>query len=386
MDYIDIMGNDFVHYKHFEKGSSSIPNSCIKNIIIDDNKQLWAFTFDDQYAKYSYDHDDFYNVPELKLDPIIIDRLKSNSTKLYSERRINGYSFSVKNNQLISYNKELNQKYYYFEDHLQPGKLKDDLVSCFYIDDQNILWIGTKLGTIFKVNANRKQFSLNYVYEEIEEDLAQRPVRAIIKYKNQLWIGTEYDKIVIYENGKALNNHPFHHTSCTQTNVRCFYEDEYGKLWIGSKQGIVNYDPVTKRCKSILNKQDFPDSYKKYVYSIAKSRDKDFVWASIYNNLLRINIKTKKYQSFNLQKNIGSNYIMDVLEDELGGIWIATEGEGIFKVTFNSKYQINDVSQIKNPLYNNQFKEYTGNMVYSLFNDKRGHIWGWNNRRRSFLY
>ncbi|MCW3807126.1 hybrid sensor histidine kinase/response regulator transcription factor [Plebeiibacterium marinum] len=368
-------GNSFVHYKHFEKGSSSIPNSCIRNVIVDNEKQLWVLTYDNEISKYSYNDDEFYNTPDSKVDTTIVNRLKSNSTRLYSNISINGYRFSINNNRLVSYNTVLDQEYIYFADHWQQGNLKDEFVSCYYIDDQNIIWIGTKSGAIYKANTSRKQFLLSYVYDGGDEHKQARPIRAIIKYQGQLWMGTELGGIVLYENGKPVKKHPFFSSGFDNDNVRCYYEDIYGKLWIGSKQGIVVYDPVINKCTTILKKSDFPDSFRKYVYAIAESKDKEFLWASVHNQLLRVNVKTGKYQVFRFEKEIGSSYIMDVLEDEMGNVWIATEGKGILRIGFSNTYHIRDISQIRKPLFNEKFKEYTGNMAYSLYNDKCGHIW-----------
>ncbi|MFC0878492.1 two-component regulator propeller domain-containing protein [Saccharicrinis sp. FJH2] len=365
-------GNKFDVFNHIQGDSLSVPNNRIRNLITDDNQQLWILTFDNKYVKYNYGLDYFRTIPDSLVPNNVSLLLSYIPNQLNRNKTIHGYGYYISGNVFTSYNTATGDERQYHSNLWQPGALTDDYITCFYIDNQNFIWLGSRSGTVYKVNTNRKPFNLYHLINENSEQPVLTSVRSILKTDNELWLGTNNDGMFIYKNGKLDEHHPYFRSKNEQKQIRALLEDKYGRIWVGGLKGISCYDPETQKSTEILNKTLFPDILVSSVYSLISSNDGN-IWAGLYNGLVRINVENHHLKFYDFSGEIDNHSVMSLVEDQFHNLWIATEGAGIVVLCPDSIGNYHKVKHIDNT--NEVGERLTGNLVYTLYEDQQGEIW-----------
>lgn len=365
-------GLEFEVFRADLEDSLTIPGNRIRNIITDKENHLWVLTFDNQLVRYNYAQNSFQVVPDSTVAQEIINLLKSDANRLNRDKIINDIQYYLSSHRLIEHNIRTGQTSRYYTDILKPGGLTDDYITCFYIDDQNIIWLGSRSGTIFKANTNRKPFELHHNYIKEGQRLIPTSVRAILKTKTDLWLGTNHNGITIFKNENLYEKHPYYQSGFKQTYIRSLLEDRKGNIWIGGVSGLECYMPEKQKCVSYISRELQPGLNIWSVFSIAPSY-KDYIWVGLFNALAKIDLTTYDIEIIDLTKWIGNHSVMKILEDQDKNVWLATEGGGIIRLKLNPLGDITDTLLLnRKDVRTNQL---TGNLVYALYEDHQGDIW-----------
>lgn len=405
-------GTEFKVYKHQFNDPSSLPNDRLRNIITDDNQQLWVITSDRKYAKYKYVSDSFKQVDDSLVTSNVKLLLGSSCNNLNRNKEIDGFQFYMSSNIFCSRNIKTKEEIRYLPDIFKSGSITDDYISSFFIDDQNIIWVGTRNGNIFMANTFRSPFNLHYVYTWQEKSPIITSLSSVLKTKNELWLGSKYYGLLV-ENAKSqginnlgalnaiaacnpkqqvydvvdfkrtdgnyhgkliANSNRISKTSVTLDQVRCLIQDDKGKIWIGGIDGLKCFDPELNVYYNVLYKNAFPYLNRAYVYALTKLHNGD-VLLSIGIHLVRINIQNNQFIVYDFHKLIPSDIIvMDLMEDSNNNIWIATEGYGLYRIQYNSIGVLTDTIHLRN--FNSEFDSPVGGeYIYNLHEDITGNIW-----------
>ena len=99
--------------------------------------------------------------------------------------------------------------------------------------------------SVFRFDPKQKMFqSLSTDFIQLPAEYAKAAAMHFCRdAKGQSWIASSYEKIMAFDpQGKPLNinNYPILRE---KYNVQCMYNDHDGNLWIGTEQGLLQYDP-----------------------------------------------------------------------------------------------------------------------------------------------
>src|SRR5690606_2621661 len=98
-------GVRFKMYQHHPGDSTSLPANRIKNVVTDDNKQLWILTFDRSYVRYRYDLDQFIRVQDSAV-PSNVSLMLNSSPNLINRRSLIGdLRFVIQDHHITTYNR-----------------------------------------------------------------------------------------------------------------------------------------------------------------------------------------------------------------------------------------------------------------------------------------
>jgi signal transduction histidine kinase/CheY-like chemotaxis protein/AraC-like DNA-binding protein/streptogramin lyase len=86
-------------------------------------------------------------------------------------------------------------------------------------------------------------------------------------------------------------------------NPKCLYPDGKGKLWIGTEQGLVQFDYVAKTTKRYTQAHGLPNDN---IVGILPEGD-SCLWLSTFNGLARLSIATGKFVNFFKQDGLADN-------------------------------------------------------------------------------
>lgn len=364
-------GKTFDFFYHNPKDKTSLPNNRIRNIVSDKKLGLWFFTFDRKYVRFNYQLNSFKIVATYKVPKIIIERLNNKSSELNKNRIVNGKRYFLSSHQFTSQDVKSGEVYHYTANINRPGQLLDDYITDFFIDDENIIWLGTRGGDVYKANPNRNPFELHYSYRKDSENTKLATVKGILKVDDKIWLATD-EGILIYKNKGLDYNHPFYKSNSQIKNARSFLKDNKGRIWIGGINGLECYDPKTNQCKFIINRALSPNLEIWSVYALEASGNN--LWVGLYNGIARINLANDKISYYDLAATVHNGSVMDVLSVNGRELWLATEGSGVIRLKINSQGKIYDKLAL-NTFDKHLKNKISGNIIYALHRDKRGAIW-----------
>lgn len=252
-------------------------------------------------------------------------------------------------------------------------------------DSENHLWIATRKG-LSRLNPVTNKFD-NFHYDPSDANtIRSRFVLAVIEdNKKNIWIGGQGGLDKYNLKSKKFSHfklHPENPNSVSLNGVMSLLIHN-NVLWVGSYSGLYsaglndpdneNLEFTHHQFKANQNEssQSSSISHNQYsVRSIAAGKD-GVIWVATYGNgLFRYKPETGYLVSYEKQQGWGSltdNYILSLLEDEFGVLWIGTSSTGINKYNRSSeRFRVIRFQGI-------EVKENT--RVSALLEDKSGSLW-----------
>ena len=346
-----------------------LPFSNVKQIHQDSQGFLWFATdgglikYDgNKFEIYKHNPDDPYSLASNNISRII----ESN----YGDRDV--LWIGLRSGGVCKFDVDTERFTWYSLDPYDPNSLKNGVVWSLCESHSDALWIGTFLG-IDKLDYKTGQFT---------HLLGDTCVKAIHEDANGiLWIGTFMYGLVKLnpETGEKLSylHNPHDPTSISSSFVESIYETNLkGRriLWVGTRRGLNKFDPVMGEFIPFEPDPYNPISLKEIsVYTIYKPTfgNADELWLT--GGPLRIfNPETEQYMQVlhdpDDPYSINSSSVSSVCEDESGIVWIGST-QGINKLNRQRKPFRNYSYQPRDP------SSLSSNSVSSIYQDKDGVLW-----------
>lgn len=289
----------------------------------------------------------------------------------------------------------------YVTNPLDSSSISDNGISSIHEDKEGNIWIGTINGVLNKLDRRTDKFHRYYITDYPVEHIASnekyydypipfsrnnnKTITSIDEDDNgNLWIGT-WNKGLIRFNIKEESYKSFvfqpNETSISSNKIMDILVDHLGVIWIGtfgsgldrlnytndSKYAFRNYSELSDSKNSLSNNE-----------IIKILQDKDYsIWIGTYgggaNRFEYYNMNEPLFRRVCLGKDnvslLGSNTIMDIIQDRSGFLWFGTFGGGITR--FDK--QKNSFERFTyNPNKNNSLID---DDVLSIYEDASGIIW-----------
>lgn len=236
-------------------------------------------------------------------------------------------------------------------------------------DEEGNIWIGTDNG-ISKINSEDDSI-INYQYPKSNEYRFYNVHDILITKNGNVMIGS-CSGVYLYDKEKDEFNRIFSEKNLlTSNDIVTIEEDKYNNLWIGTENGLNKVDLKTKKIYKYTSKEENAISGD-YIIDLL-SDDKGYMWVSTSEDgLNKINIETNEVVTYKHEKNnkhsIPSNSTKGMLQDKNGTIWIGTE-KGLSKYVKEKDQFIT----YKNKSYDST--TLSNDIVYSMIEDSNGFIW-----------
>ncbi|MBN2214356.1 MAG: hypothetical protein JW723_08935, partial [Bacteroidales bacterium] len=258
------------------------------------------------------------------------------------------------------------------------SEINNNSIYDIYIDNQDIMWIGTYSGGVSYCDLNQKKFK-QYTYRENNKQyLNDATVSAIIEDENHnLWIGTEKGGLNFFD----VNTKRFDYITLeyiypeylSAKNIKSLCMDKDNILWIGTyNRGIRCYNTSTQTVK--ICQHDPSDPYSlvnNTIYSISVD-DSENMWIGTRGGIDMLPHKSKRFVHFNRQigerYGFGNHIIKVVFIDSKDNILI---GSGSVKGIY-----VLDKQDSSFVLLNKKTANYE---IVAICEDKNGCIWAGSN-------
>jgi ligand-binding sensor domain-containing protein/two-component sensor histidine kinase len=230
------------------------------------------------------------------------------------------------NQGVVKYDSELNS-------FSRPFSLdKSQLITSMLMDSDSNLWIAGDKGA-FVLSAVTKSEAKSAKAAML--DISGSNFDNILDDKNGFIWMTSDQGIVIYnkseKNSDVLCNTNSQNCDLNSEDVSALFLADDGKVYIGSKDGLVTSIDTTSRAVEIL--YDSKKHGATYITSILKSQD--IIWIGTDVGLIQTNIETRTSAFFSIDKSrLSNNHITKVISSK-HGLWIGTY-KGINLLTSSS--------------------------------------------------
>jgi signal transduction histidine kinase/ligand-binding sensor domain-containing protein/DNA-binding response OmpR family regulator len=204
----------------------------------------------------------------------------------------------------------------------------------------------------------------------VENGLSQSTVLAIYQdVFGFIWIGTR-DGLNMWDGYKmkVYKNNPLDSMSLKNNYINAISGDENGNIWVATHSGISFFN----RKKSGFINNWFSNEYNNEEVRTLLIEDNGIIWAGLKSGLFCLNKSTRKFeyptQDFIKNAGLWSSSVFSLYYKN-NNLWVGSSGTGVFKIDFlNQKTTlINKLPQINMELANYS--------VESIIEDKNGNIW-----------
>ena len=283
----------------------------------------------------------------------------------------------------------------YYHSRSDPKSLPEDWVTSLLLTRNGDLLVGTNESGIATFDFGSDSFTPldlsngNSVSSKIR-------ARSMLQTSDGLvWIGTIDDGLYVYDHDARYTRRfaaiPSRDLDLRENAIIALTEGRNGIVWVGlDGGGLLRFEPATES----FERFDLPgigiDWHSASIFSLTID-DRDQLWIGTYaSGLIRVSSDRKSANVFTHESgsrsSLGSNLVRDVLADESGVMWVATEG-GLSQVDAAGTV-VNYAHDPLNP------SSLSGNRIRSLFRDNAGSLWigsysglnKWNRASDAFGY
>lgn len=280
--------------KDFDKDMTSM-------LFTDNNNNTWIGTSNGKL--YMYNGKQYKKMFEDKQKHTILSAVQDKS----------GDCFFGTRNSLFIYN---NNKFTYATDNIKS-------VNDIFIDKFNNIWLATSNGLYYY---NKSKNTFNFI--RVEEELNNYVFQTIYfdKDNNSLWIGS-YRKGLLQLRPSIFRNMNFSKFKINET-PSALAEKNDTTVWVGTDAGNI-YENSCYTCKPTnFNNRKHKRQVKKILVD-----SKQNIWVCTYNGLFVKKNNDKKCE--NIQTNFINKSIRDIIENNDGNYWVATDHFGIYLINKN---------------------------------------------------
>ena len=264
------------------------------------------------------------------------------------------------------------ERFLYISD--DPNSLGFNMLWGMYIDNSNLLWIGTDNTGINLLNLNKSPF-YHHKIEGFYRDNEKFSATVFCEdNKGDFWIGTFGGGLWQYDMDRNLKEHYAHHPgvskSLTNNNVFSLYEDSDGVLWVGTFGGGVNKFNKYGYTTLIIE----PDKSQKKPSSVIEIAEdqKGVIWLGTLTGLYNYDKTSGKGIENISSEPLNEALIRSICVDRNNNLWIGTHSEGLFKRIHDESAERKYKNYRNNP---NNPGSINSDIVMSIYEDYKGNIW-----------
>lgn len=231
--------------------------------------------------------------------------------------------------------------------------------------DNGNLWLGTAQGLVI---FNTRDLKSEYYQPVLRNNysLSAKALSSIFIDKSGIyWIGTYKGGVNKFDRNLALLDvkltNLFDRGGLSGPNVNAFAEQEKGKVFIGTDNGLQLFDRNSGLFKTVIIDRQKETSENGIAILSLKYEKNGNLWIGTFQNGLYIlNTGTGRCEHLmakNTARSISQNDVYAIEEDQAGRIWIGTNGGGIDIYNpktgkFNKYQQLFDGSHLRKPVNN----------------------------------
>ena len=268
-------------------------------------------------------------------------------------------------------------RYSFTQGDLQPlSDFKKAKVADLHRDIEGNIWVVTNSHGI--CNSNRQFEFVPIDFKNVQSVLSDT--------KNRLWVGTS-NGLFMHTAGIEDKIGFQQHLPQAKLNVLSLFEDEFGNIWIGTfGQGLYVYQPHSGAVRHLTSADGLGNGN-----ILSMDGQNGQVWLATLGGVWEVKYKDDilkegafEFLQFGQEDGLGSNFIYKVFMDSQGKVWFGTDGKGL------SVWEDGNIKNFPIAIHSHNDdpneSDFRLHAVYSITEDKNGHIWISTNKAGIFEY
>ena len=229
-----------------------------------------------------------------------------------------------------------------------------------YLKKSDQVWVSTRNGDLFTYDKDLKEIR--------KQHFSQSNIYAVGEDNNgRLWLGSRGNGLCI--DGVWYRQNKNDTTSLSSNHIFTFYCDSKQRMWVGTFGGgldlAIPHSDGTYTFRHFLNK-----TYGQRQVRTITEDNYGRIWAGTSDGVYVLSSDLTEFTEFsNRNGTMRSNEVKCIHKDQVGRIWLGTSGAG-----FCICHPEEDLQQAQFKYYNTN-DGLVNNMVQSIIEDHEGHFW-----------
>lgn len=364
LSVVDLKKNTFHNYRYDADNPHSIPGDEVYSICIDHNKNVWVGTnkgaalfnpVTRQFTTFRHKKGDGYSL----LPGTVMDIKQMKNGDLWFATSMGG--ISILNMQSNTFTDAQDIRFRNITATNDEYGLTGPYVRRLLQDSFGNVWIGNYRDGLDFISYEPKAFNtLRYITERQGQTRYKQVWSLCIDHNKQLWMGGE-SELALYKKGEKIQVIPLP-TSVSHPHayVRAIHEDHRKRIWIGTwEAGMFCYEPSEKRFTQISGNGSLPSDIRCF-----HEEDNGKLWIGSRNGLYSFD-NGKLIHEDKLNKQLGDHIVQGIYRDAEGKLWVGTFGKGVSVFSPQGKLLANHQKD----------NGFPSNAVNALTSDSQGRIW-----------
>jgi ligand-binding sensor domain-containing protein len=330
-----------------------LANRSITSIIQDDLGFLWFGTADG-LIRY-----DGYEIKVYKSSLKDKNSLADNNVRSVAKDKEGNLWIATQGGGLDKFNIKTEQFTHFKNDPKNKSTISGNAVWSVFIDSKGFIWAGTFSNGLNKIDPASGKIS------RLEDYL--QPVLAITEdAKGNIWFGSNGVNRIEAGSLNAVN-YPVGgdvSQSLSSGGIRSLLTDKDDKLWIGSDDGLYEFNTMNHRYSKVMfGQRDFSA-----IHALQMDEKKN-VWVGGNDGVAVVSEGVATFYKYNAvdKYTLSTDAIRAVYLDREGIIWVGTEGGGVNRVLSKKKFQLYRATGVAGAI--------SYNVIRSIFEDSKSQVW-----------
>ena len=259
-----------------------------------------------------------------------------------------------------------------------PNSLSNNFVQTILTDSEGFLWIGTLSGLNY-FDPKTETFHTYYHQAKNKKSLIGDAIKSIYESKNgNLWVATSGPGFSYFDkkNKNFISYSPKTHPFVANHEPICIYEDSYGLLWLGYRDGGLDVfkvkDGIIVGKEKNLSKAPLPSLF---LQGIIEDHLKN-IWIATSNGLVLFDRKKNIFKTYNTSNtNLKGNIIRSIFEDSGHTLWLGIQDKGLHKIGLKGLKNIPDgrlaIEKVESEDEYSVYKR----TLHAIYEDKDKNLW-----------
>jgi len=324
----------------FGTGKNTIsPNCSARSMLIDKNKNIWIATVGNGLFRYNRQTDSFTEFPYPQKPgqrenyiSYLADVDSDNNLWLFYAN-LNGPNYGI-----ATFDLQTGKYEFYNKDQKGSHHLDINNADFIYKSSDGTIWLGTDNGLYsYKNKTLHAYLSATDVKHSVDVGMIyQPPSQPGIIWLNVFDHFSKKASIVRFDTRSGIFKY-FNHeinrrlTSSNDT-VSVMHEDKMHRLWFGTQQGLLLYDPKTESF-SLYKPGDADKEPNGNAISEIVETNTNSLWLNSGKGLLNFDLSTFQFKRYindpNDPYSLSANRIENIMLDRSGMLWAGISGRGI---------------------------------------------------------
>ncbi|MBI5471688.1 MAG: hypothetical protein HY961_05035 [Ignavibacteriae bacterium] len=202
---------------------------------------------------------------------------------------------------------------------------------------------------------------------------------AISDRRGSLWVGTSNGLLQFDRRQRRITRHlhdPDNEKTLTHNNILSLYQSNDDVIWIGTRNGLNQLQRIKENFGALRRQEHLTNTLSHKTVGPVLEDSRGIVWLGTPDGLNAYDRVRKMFTVFkNDPRNpntISANYILSLCEDSKGMLWVGTRGGGMNRLSFPK----NDIQAVSITRFVAEGRSgLRSNTIHSIREDSAGTLW-----------